>query len=261
MIENLRNIFASFFVALAMYSKLPAPQVEWQKKNMAYALAFFPVVGLFCGLWLLIWRQAVALLHMGSLMWAAGALLGPVLITGGIHLDGFCDVTDALSSWQTKERRLEILKDSHIGAFALIGCCCYLLAYLAFLTEIRPDMKVCLFIGLGYVLCRVLSGLSIVNLRCAKTSGLAATFANNADRRGVTVCLLLWLAVLAGCLLLLDWLWAIYGLAVAAACFVYYRWLAYSYFGGINGDLAGWFLQILELAWLLLVFLLQRLGV
>lgn len=257
----LRNIFSSLFVALAMYSKLPVPQVEWQKKNMAYALAFFPLVGVLCAAWLLIWQRLAAYWHIGSFMWAAGALLGPVVITGGIHLDGFCDVTDALSSWQTKERRLEILKDSHIGAFALIGCCCYLLLYLACWTEIEPTLDVCLFVGLGYVLCRVLSGLSIVNLRCAKTSGLAATFADNADKLGVTVCLLLWLAGVAVGLLLLNWLWAVCGLAVAAACFIYYRWLSYSYFGGINGDLAGWFLQVTELSWLILVFILQRLSI
>ena len=111
----------------------------------------------------------------------------------------------------------------------------------------------------GYILCRTLSGLSIVRLRCAKTSGLAATFANNADKKGVTILLLLWLLVVVALLFYLNWLWAICGLVVAALCFAYYRWLAYSKFGGINGDLAGWFLQLLELNWLLLVLLLQRL--
>ncbi len=257
----LRNMFNSMLVALAMYSKLPVPQVDWQKKNMAYALAFFPLVGVFCAGWLLLWHYLADFLSIGNFMWSVGALLGPLLITGGIHLDGFCDVTDALSSWQTRERRLEILKDSHIGAFALIGCCCYLVAYLACWTEIRPDFQTCLFIGLGYVLCRVLSGLSIANLRCAKTSGLAATFASNADKRGVTAFLLVWLVGVAAGLFYLNWLWAFCGLMVAAACFCYYRWLSYSHFGGINGDLAGWFLQILELAWLLMIFLLQRLAI
>lgn len=253
------KILDSMFVALAMYSKLPVPQVEWHKKSMAYALAFFPLVGVFCGCWLLLWHWLAEALGFGSFMWAVGALLGPLVITGGIHLDGFCDVTDALSSWQTRERRLEILKDSHIGAFALIGASCYLLAYLAVWTEIEPTFEACYFVGLGYILCRTLSGLSIARLRCAKTSGLAATFANNADKSGVTICLLLWLAVVSALLFWLNWLWAVCGLAVAAICFVYYRWLSYSKFGGINGDLAGWFLQILELGWLLMILLLQRL--
>lgn len=255
------NIIRSFFVAFSMYTKIPMPQVEWNKKSMAYALVFFPLIGVLLGALLLGWRWLALRLGFGSFMFAAGALLCPLLLTGGIHLDGFCDVTDAMSSWQTKERRLEILKDSHIGAFALIGLSGYLLAYLACWTEIVPDMQACLFIGSGYVLCRILSGLSIIHLRNAKTSGLAATFANNADKKVVTNILVVWLLVLAGLLIWWQPVWAICGLITAAVCFIWYRWLAYSKFGGINGDLAGCFLQVLELSWLILVLLLQRLYV
>lgn len=255
------NLIRSFFVAFAMYSKLPMPRVDWNKQNMAYALAFFPLIGLALGAVLLGWRWLTLRLGFGQFMFAAGALLGPLLVTGGIHLDGFCDVTDALSSWQTKERRLEILKDSHIGAFALIGLSCYLLVYLACWTEIVPDIEACVFIGAGYVLCRILSGLSIIHLHCAKTSGLAATFADNADKREMTGALTAWLIILGGLLIWWRPVWAICGLMVAALCFIWYRWLAYSKFGGINGDLAGWFLQVLELSWLVLVMLLQKLCI
>ena len=64
----------------------------------------------------------------------AFSLLGtavPLLITGGIHMDGFLDVTDARSSFQSRERKLEILKDPHAGAFAIAGCGVYLLLYTA----------------------------------------------------------------------------------------------------------------------------------
>ena len=47
----------------------------------------------------------------------------PVFVTGGIHVDGLLDTSDALSSWQERTRRLEILKDSHAGAFAIITAC------------------------------------------------------------------------------------------------------------------------------------------
>lgn len=254
------NILRSLFVALAMYSKIPVPQVDWNKKSMAYALAFFPLVGVLCGGLLLLWRWAALALNFGSVLFAAGALLCSVLVTGGIHLDGFCDVTDALSSWQTKERRLEILKDSHIGAFALIGTACYLLAYFACWTEIEPTLDACIFVGLGYVLSRALNGFSIANLRCAKTSGLAATFAENADRRAVTAALCVWIIAVAGLLLWLNPLWGACGLLLAAGCFLYYRHMAYGTFGGITGDLAGWFLQILELGWLIVLILLQKLA-
>lgn len=254
------NVLRSLLVALAMYSHIPVPQVEWNKKSMAYAMAFFPVIGLLCGGLLLGWRWLAGQLDLGVGLFAAGALLLPLLLTGGIHMDGFCDVTDALSSWQTTERRLEILKDSHIGAFALIGLSCYMAAAFGLWTEVEPSRKVCLFIALGYVLSRVLSGLSIVSLRCARTSGLAATFADNADKQGVRLALVVWLAVAVTAMLWLDWLWGVIGLAAAVCCFGYYRRLSYSKFGGITGDLAGWFLQVTELVWLALAVLLDKLA-
>ena len=62
-------------------------------------------------------------------MRGASFVLLPVLVTGGIHMDGFLDTTDALSSWQPREKKLEILKDSHAGAFAIImGCSYFVLA-------------------------------------------------------------------------------------------------------------------------------------
>ena len=52
---------------------------------------------------------------------------GALLVTGGIHLDGFMDTTDARSSYGDREKKLAILKDSHVGAFAVIGCSFYLI--------------------------------------------------------------------------------------------------------------------------------------
>ena len=58
-------------------------------------------------------------------------VVAPIIITGGIHMDGFLDTQDALGSYQPRERRLEILKDSHAGAFAIISCAVYLMMYVA----------------------------------------------------------------------------------------------------------------------------------
>ena len=66
------------------------------------------------------------------------AALLPLLVTGGIHLDGFLDVADARSSHQSRARKLEILKDSHVGAFAVIAMGCYLLLYTALWSAVGP---------------------------------------------------------------------------------------------------------------------------
>ena len=55
-------------------------------------------------------------------------------------MDGLLDVIDARASHGETEKKLEILKDPHTGAFAIIGCGVYLLVYLAAFQEMRPQM-------------------------------------------------------------------------------------------------------------------------
>ena len=87
-------------------------------------------------------------------------VLIPIFITGGIHLDGFLDTQDALSSYQPMERRLEILKDSHAGAFAIISCSVYFFAYTGIYSMLTAHAaKV---IAISFMLSRTLSGLSVI---------------------------------------------------------------------------------------------------
>ena len=128
----------SLVIAFAMYSKLPMPRVEWDEKSLSRALWWFPAVGLAAGGLLWLWLRLSQLLGLSTVLCAAGALLLPVAVSGGIHLDGFCDTCDALSSHQSRERKLEILKDSHTGAFAIICCCLYLICFFAVWCEALP---------------------------------------------------------------------------------------------------------------------------
>ena len=120
-------------VAFAMFSALPMPQFDWNEKNMRYALCAFPLVGAVCGaLWCV-----CGVLPLPAAARAAGFCLVPVWVTGGIHLDGYADTCDALSSYGDREKKLEILKDPHCGAFAVIRLCSYFAAYLALCRELK----------------------------------------------------------------------------------------------------------------------------
>ena len=129
------KVLESIVVAFSMYSKIPMPHIEWNKENMKNVLCFFPWVGAVAGVLVWLWFLVSDQLGFGVMLRASVAVLIPVLVTGGIHLDGLLDTADALSSWQTRERRLEILKDSHAGAFAIIVCCGYFLAAFGIWTE------------------------------------------------------------------------------------------------------------------------------
>ena len=119
-------VLQTIAVAFAMFSAVPVPQFAWNEKNMRYALCAFPLVGLLCGaLWCV-----CGVLPLPAPARAAGFCLVPVWVTGGIHLDGYADTCDALASYGDREKKLEILKDPHCGAFAVIRLCSYFAAYL-----------------------------------------------------------------------------------------------------------------------------------
>ena len=238
-------MFHSLVIAFSTYSRLPMPQVEWSEKNMKYAICFFPLIGAVIGGLFLLWVWLCAQLGLNSFLRAAGCVVLPLLVSGGIHMDGFMDVTDAMSSWQTKEKRLEILKDSHVGAFAVIACGAYLLLTAGLLSECTAAQ------GLGltaaFVLSRSMSAYAMVALPQAKKQGMLADNARNADHHRVRLASWGWFAAAAVAAVCgLGW----YGLALPAgalACLGWYAHRAKKYFGGISGDQAGWYVQVTEL--------------
>ena len=102
----MKSWLESLLIALSMYSAIPVKCLNWTEKNLRNAMVFFPLVGLLCGagLWL-VWLVC-GLLHVSSVLFGVLAVASGVLITGGIHLDGFCDTADALYSRRPQEEKL-----------------------------------------------------------------------------------------------------------------------------------------------------------
>lgn len=246
----MKKMWNSFKIACSMYSKLPMPESEWNRENLSHALIFFPWIGgliglVMYGIFCLKQWSAARGTGISDLTFTVLMVIAPVLITGGIHMDGFMDTQDALSSYQTKERRLEILKDPHTGAFAILSCVIYLLGYAgiyASLTE--QSVRV---IAVGFPLSRTLSGLSVVTFPQAKREGLVATFAENAAKRTVKNVLCCYLALLCVIMAVAGKGAGMAAVAVAVAVFFYYYRMSVKHFGGVTGDLAGYFLQMCEI--------------
>lgn len=254
------DLLKNLAVAFSMYSKIPMPQFRWDKKNIRFALVFFPAIGLAVGISEFLWWQACGLLHFNGVLFAAGYTVIPVILTGGIHFDGYCDTVDALSSHAPPARKLEILKDSHSGAFAVIFLAVYFLLYFGLVSQLRFNLRVAIVMTLGFMVSRALSGFAIATFRCAKNSGLVYTFASGADKKTVRRILSAAAVVLLGCAFPVNFF---YGAAMAAAClavFVYYRVMSYRRFNGITGDIAGYFLVLCELGVLASVVIAQSFG-
>lgn len=239
-------ILKSFIIALSMYSKIPMPRITWTKENTKHVMCFFPVVGILTGI--CVWGVGAFLLEneCGVLLFSSVMTVLPVLINGGIHMDGFLDTVDALSSYGDRERKLEILKDSHAGAFAVIGACCYFTLSAGLWSVVTADMLP--VIACGYVLSRGLSGFAILTFPSASKKGLARTFKEGTKRLHAAVLLILFILLPAAGMLLMSPRYGITAVAGAAGTFLYYRVMAVKKFGGTTGDLAGYFLQLCELA-------------
>lgn len=223
-----------------MFCAFPAPQV-WDEKARDSMLLFFPAVGLLIGAvwaalaWLCAWLRLPALVT-GMLLCAY-----PYLATGFIHLDGFMDVTDALRSWRDLERRREILKDSHVGSFAVIGVVLLLLAQFALFASAPAEASPWLLLLIPAV-SRCCAALAVLGLRPMPGSQYAG---HQGPRRR------LWIpACLLAALLALGFVLCGQGGFALLACLLGFGLAlrrGYRSLEGMNGDISGYALTIGEL--------------
>lgn len=244
------NVLQTIAVAFSMFSAIPVPQPVWTEKNMCCALCAFPLVGAVCGLFWWGWAAFMESAGGSVLLLAGGLCVIPVLVTGGIHLDGYADTSDALASCGSPEKKQEILKDPRCGAFAVIRLCTWFVAYFALCASVEWGERTFVCMGIAFVLERCLSGFAIATFPLAKNTGLAHTFAAAANKKRVRNVLAASSALLAAVLVFAGGLAGVF--MVLSAGFILWRCYRVSkkQFGGISGDLAGWFLQRAELGML-----------
>ncbi len=243
------HFIRSFFIALSVYTRIPIKKTEWKEEDMRYTAAFLPAAGIFLG----IFEGGLFYLSLRFKLPAAGAILltvFPIYFTGGIHLDGFLDVSDALNSFGDREKKLAIMKDPHIGSFAVIRCAALLLSQTAFwlvLTERMPQ-KLLFELGAVFVLSRLFAAFAMVYWQGARKEGLLFRFSSAADKKKVRI--LLWIFALIFCAALLWHGRAAAGLLIGGnlLLFLWYKRSADRQFGGITGDTEGWFICVSELA-------------
>jgi adenosylcobinamide-GDP ribazoletransferase len=237
------NIIQTIAVAFSMFSKVPMPQFTWREENMKYSLVAFPLIGALIGGVLYGVQTLASLLEFPQIF--TGLLLCslPFWITGGIHLDGYLDTMDAVSSYKSREEKLQILKDPHIGSFGVMHAI-LILFWNAGAWLCMPQVEWYLLL-LVFVFSRSLSGLAVCSFPMAKDTGLVHMFATEAVKGNARGALFVLSMALTVTLLMISDEGAI--LAGIGWCMygVYYLF-SRRVFGGITGDLAGWFVTLTE---------------
>ena len=112
-------MISDFLEACRFLTVLPVPSFG-KKGDLARALFFFPLVGLLMGMLSLAATFVLSLNQFGRLEALALVTL-PVLLSGGLHVDGFADFCDGFFSREGKEEILRIMRDSRIGVWGAVG--------------------------------------------------------------------------------------------------------------------------------------------
>ena len=237
----MKTYFHAFAMCQSMFCAIPFPGNIWDEKARDKMLLFLPLVGLEMGA---IWAVLAWLCNFLQLpVLVKGLILAvfPYLVAGFIHLDGYMDVTDAVKSCRSLERRREILKDSHVGAFAVIGIVLLMLAQFACMASVSEgaDWRILLFVP---AVSRCGSSLAVTVLKPMNTSQYADQKKPKSHVAVLAAMMALFVAggfllcgkygfVLLGCL-------AGYGAALRKA---------YKSLDGMNGDISGYALTLGEL--------------
>lgn len=238
----MKGYLTAFAMTQSMFCAIPCPWKKWDEKARPYMLLFLPAVGLEIGaLWVLLDRILV-LLGIPAPVCALAMCALPYLVTGFIHLDGFLDVTDAVCSWRDLERRREILKDSHVGSFAVVWCGFLLIGGFAFFLSVPTEAEHwCLL--LVPVVSRCCTAMAVLKLPPMSTS----QYAQNRETPKWHAAVLA--AAAAVCVAGGFLFWGKYGFVLVGGLVGYGLALRRSYrsLEGMNGDISGYCLTVSEL--------------
>jgi adenosylcobinamide-GDP ribazoletransferase len=253
------NRLQPLWIAISTYSIFPVPRTDWGGDSNRYALCFLPVVGLLIGgcLLLLHWLARIAAIE--PIMFAALATALPLLLSGGIHLDGFMDTADALASHQQVAAKLAIMKDSHSGAFAVIFCGLYLLLCFALYHALYSGWALAAMLP-GFILSRSLVALTAFLLPKARAQGMLHAFTRLPARRAAIIALAVLAVLAATAMLHLAGKAGILAIALALLTLLCYCRMCKRQFGGVTGDTSGFFVQTCELALLFGLWLGALIG-
>jgi adenosylcobinamide-GDP ribazoletransferase len=254
-VSQLWNQYREFVAAACFLSTLPIPgNVQTEVDNeeaepkLIIGSAYFPLVGLVIALIAALILVIGSAVHLPSLVIAALTVIALVWLTGGLHLDGLMDSCDGLFGGYTRERKLEIMHDSHAGAFGILGGICILLLKFAIFASLDFNhLVLALFIVLP--LGRWAMVLAMYMFPNAQLTGLGATARQTITSPRILIAAItsLLLALIAGQLIGLV-VWVVGSLVTLAIG----TWVTYT-LGGLTGDIYGAIAEITEVVGLLVL--------
>lgn len=250
----MKKIFHALFMSLSTFTIIPPLYKGWDEDAKKYMIIMIPFIGAIIGGLYYLLHFLLTLINLPIYVNALFYVIFPLLITGCIHFDGFLDVVDAKKSYRSLEERIKILKDPHVGSFAVIfGIIITLSGYALFLS-LKEDTKY-LFLVFIPIISRSMSGLMLTIIK-----PLSVSQYNNPDAKGFKIFKIIYFIVIILAMLTLMYvfmgIYALVGVGLVLihllACFSSYISLK-----GINGDVSGYAITISEYLCIAVIIILQ----
>ena len=256
----MKNTFIGFLLTFQFFSSLPIRmELPMNKKTVTAMYSMLPVLGLLMGSTIsILYILNEDYLLISDLLFAILVVVAGIIMTGGLHLDGWIDTGDAYFSYQNQEKRLEILEDPRVGAFGAINLVVLLLLKVGFVFELlhkdSPNI-IFYFIAVPF-LSRLALQVYFITTNTVKEKGLAVYFKAQVAPKWIWITLLIYL--LSFSILTFSFI-GMFGFILAIGMllfvFIFRKWTIKN-FGGMTGDLIGALYEGIEVfLWGMLLFI------
>lgn len=234
----MKKFFKAFCMSFSMFCAIPTPFAHiWEDSVRSHMLVVFPFVGTVIGA---IWALVAFILNKidcSPIFTAAVLAFLPYLLTGGIHLDGYMDCCDAIFSRRSLEKKREILKDSHVGSFAVIALTILVLFSFSAFASVDGNENFAALIFICMV-SRACSAIGVSTLRPMGHSEYAGSFQQGISKKNV--CAIVTILIIS--LVLSYFVCGLSGLiSCIATALSYIICVAYAFknLDGFSGDVTG----------------------
>ena len=251
----MKKLLKAFCMSFSMFCAIPTPFAHvWEDSVRSLMLVVFPFVGTVIGA---IWAGAGVLMrYFGCPHLFAAAILTllPYWLSGGIHLDGFMDCCDAVFSRRPLEKKREILKDSHVGSFAVMSLSMLLLIGFAAFASFDGSENLWILV-LVATASRACSAIGVSTLRPMGHSEYAGSFQKCISKGNIITLAL----ILAFCFAIGWFAFGLCGIVtVLATALGYVAFTAYTFreLDGFSGDVTGLGTTMAELCGVISMMLL-----
>lgn len=228
----------SFLIVLSFISIIPAHVPSWTAENLRYFCVMLPVVGvIFGGLWAVFWH-ILSWPGLSAILRGFVMMILTLALTGGLHLDGLMDTSDAIFSHRDKETRLKILSDTHAGSFAVMSCVIILTAKTLLFSELFTLNASYFTLITIPIYSRLGMAIILNNLPFAKSNGLAVILGSSRNKRDNIFLLMMFILLSVLSVKIIP--------AMMILCVIIHVIICVKIFGGITGDLLGAFVEASE---------------